>query len=264
MMTSRVDASESNDKFTIKSRGLTAGVEYGFGAGVVGLAANYSKPKASFGNDAARSKGDSMQLGGYAAMGFGGAFAQGYLGYGKDDHEIRRAGVVDAMSADADGTHWIAGAKAGYLMPLGAISVGPVVAIDYARAKVDGYTEEGDAALTLNVGSTRARSMRGSIGAELRGNIDMGGLALRPYGSLVMEKELSDSNRSVSFAQTSAPGIVNSWEFDDASKKAYLRFSGGLSAAVMSNVSVDGAVSMGFGDDHGDESSAHVGLKVGF
>jgi outer membrane autotransporter protein len=92
----------------------------------------------------------------------------------------------------------------------------------------------------------------------------MGGLALRPYGALVLEKELSDSSRSVSFSQTSAPTIVNSWDFSDASKKAYARFSTGLSAAIVSNVSIDGAVSMSFGKKDGDDTSAHVGLKVGF
>ena len=50
-----------------------------------------------------------------------------------------------------NGNHFIAGAKAGYLMPLGKVRVGPVIALDYAKAKVDGYTEEGDPALTLNV-----------------------------------------------------------------------------------------------------------------
>ena len=264
MFSRSVDARDNNDEFKITGHGGTAGVEYGFGGGVVGLAANLSRPKAKFGNEAARDKGESLQLGGYAAFGAGGAFAQGYLGYGKDDHDIRRTGVVDSMSADAEGDHWIAGAKAGYLMPLGAMRVGPVVALDYAKAKVDNYTEEGDQALTLNVGATRARSLRGSLGAELRGEVDMAGLPLRPYGALVMEKELSNSNRSVSFSQTSAPGIVNSWDFEDTSKKAYARLSSGLSAGVTGNVSLDGALSMTFGKQQGNESSAHVGLKVGF
>ena len=118
--------------------------------------------------------------------------------------------------------------------------------------------------MTLNVGSTRAKSLRGSVGAELRGEMDMGGLPLRPYAALVLEKELSDGARSVSFAQTSAPGIVNSWNFADNSKKAYARFTGGLSAGVISNVAIDGTIGMTFGKDQGDETSAHVGLKVGF
>ena len=264
MMTRNVNASDRNDEFTVKTHGLTAGVEYGFGGGLVGLAANVSRPKASFGNAAARAKGESMQVGGYAAVGAGGAFAQGYLGYGKDNHDIRRAGVVDPLTADVDGSHWIAGAKAGYLLPFGTARIGPVAALDYARAKVDGYTEEGDAALTLNVGGTRARSLRGSLGAEVRADVDLGGLAVRPFGALLVEKELSDSNRSVSFAQTSAPGIVNGWDFEEASKKAYGRLSGGLSAGVIGNVSLDGALSMTFGKKHGNESSAHVGLKAGF
>jgi len=264
MMTGNVNASDRNDKFTIKSRGVTAGVEFGFGGGIVGLAANLSRPKADFGNSAARDKGKSMQLGAYAAMGSGGIFAQGYLGYGKDDHDLRRVGVTDSMSADVDGRHWIAGAKAGYLMPFGGVRIGPIAALDYAKAKVDGYTEDGDEALTLNVSAIRARSLRGSLGAEIRGDIDVGGLPLRPYGTLALEKELSNGNRSVSFAQTSAPGIVNSWDFEDASKKAYGRLTSGLSAGVVGNVSLDGAVSMSFGKDHGNESSAHVGLKVGF
>jgi outer membrane autotransporter protein len=168
------------------------------------------------------------------------------------------------MTADTDGSHWIAGARAGYLMPFGAVRVGPVAALEYARAKVDGYTEEGDDALTLNVGSTRARSLRGSIGAELRGDIDMGGSMLRPYGALVLEKELSGNRRAVTFAQTSAPGIVNEWDFNDVSKKAYGRFSAGLSAGLFNNVSVDGAVSMTLGQKHDEDTSAHLGLKLGF
>ena len=62
------------------------------------------------------------------------------------------------------GDHFIAGAKGGYLMPLGSVRVGPVIALDYAKAKVDGYTEDGDPALTLNVDSLSYKSLRGSAG----------------------------------------------------------------------------------------------------
>ena len=260
----RVDAGDNNDEFKIQGHGLTLGAEYGFGGGVVGVAGNISRPKAKFGNEAARTESEVMQIGAYAAMDFGGAFAQGYVGFGEDDHEIERQGVVEAMEADADGSHTIAGAKLGYLLPFGAVRIGPVAALDYAKARVDDYTEEGDSALTLNVSAIKARSLRGSIGAELRGAIDMSGMAVRPYGALVLEKELSDGDRSVSFAQTSAPGIVNNWDFDDRSKRAYGRLSAGLSAGVFGNVSADGALSMTFGKKDGNDASAHVGLKVGF
>ncbi|MEO6255823.1 MAG: autotransporter outer membrane beta-barrel domain-containing protein [Sphingomicrobium sp.] len=259
-----VDSTDTNDAFKITGHGGTAGVEYGFANGVVGLAANVSRPKAEFGNDAAHSKDRSIQVGGYAGVDLGGAFAEGYAGYGKDDYDVTRQGVVDGLSASPNGNHWIAGARGGYLMPFGGLAIGPVVALDYAKAKVDGYTEDGDAALALDVRSISAKTLRGSIGAELRGNLTGGGLRVSPYGALVAEKELSGGGRSVEFAQTSAPGIVNHFAFEDISKKAYARFTGGLSAEILSNVSLDGAASLTFGRDQGDETSGHVGLKLRF
>ena len=84
------------------------------------------------------------------------------------------------LEADPDGDHFIAGAKGGYLMPLGSVRVGPVIALDYAKAKVDSYTETGDPVLTLNVDSLSYKSLRGSVGLEVRGDFAGGGVQLRP------------------------------------------------------------------------------------
>ena len=259
-----VDASQSTDQFDVDGVGATAGVGYGFGNGKVGLAVNYSKPKSRFGNDVARDRGKSLQIGGFAGFAILGAFAQGYLGYGKDDHSLRRAGVIDPLHASVDGNHWLAGAKGGYLFPVGIMRAGPVLAIDYAKAKVDGYTEEGDAALTLNVSSISAKSMTGGIGAEVRGDFDASGMSVRPYLSAMLEKEMLNGARNIRFAQTSAPGIVNTWDFDNRSKKPYGRIAFGGSAAIFNRVSLNAVGSTTVGKNDGDEVSAHVGLSVGF
>ena len=259
-----IDGSRGNQPFDSDSVGVTVGADYGFGSGVVGVAANYSKPKSNFETGAADIKSDSIQLGGYAGFGLGGAFAQGYVGYGWDNHDIERRGVVEGMSASPDGNHWIAGAKAGYLMNIGAARLGPIAGLDYARVRVDGYTEEGDPALTLNVGSTRFNSLRGSIGAELRGDFAGGGVQLRPYGALVLEKELSGGNRSVSFSQTSSPIIVNSFDFENVSKKAYGRGTIGGTAQIFSGITLDAGISMTAGKQQGNETSGHLGLKASF
>ena len=259
-----IDGSRGNQPFDSDSVGLTAGVDYGFGSGVIGLAANYSKPKSNFATGAADVKSDSIQLGAYAGMGLGGGFVQGYVGYGWDNHDIDRRGVVEGMSASPDGNHLIAGAKAGYLMTMGDVRLGPIAALDYARVRVDGYTEQGDPALTLNVGSTRYKSLRGSIGAELRGDFAGGGVQLRPYGALVLEKELSGGNRSVSFSQTSSPIIVNSFDFENVSKKAYGRGTVGATARIFSGITLDAGISMTAGKQQGNETSGHLGLKASF
>ena len=259
-----IDGSRGNQPFDSDTVGVTVGADYGFGSGVVGLAANYSKPKSNFETGAADVKSDSIQLGAYAGMGLGGGFVQGYVGYGWDNHDIDRHGVVEGMSASPDGNHLIAGAKAGYLMTMGDVRLGPIAALDYARVRVDGYTEQGDPALTLNVGSTRYKSLRGSIGAELRGDFAGGGVQLRPYGALVLEKELSGGNRSVSFSQTSSPIIVNSFDFENVSKKAYGRGTVGATARIFSGITLDAGISMTAGKQQGNETSGHLGLKASF
>jgi outer membrane autotransporter protein len=255
---------ERNEAYRSSCVGVTGGVEFGFGSGMAGIAANYSKPKVNFGGDAADTKSRSFQVGGYASMGIAGGFAQGYAGYGWNKHDIDRAGVVEGMEADPKGHHFIVGGKAGYLMPMGSVRVGPVVALDYAKAKVDSYTETGDPALTLNVSSIDYSSLRGSIGAELRGDFDGGGIQLRPYLAAVVEKDFTGDARTVHFAQTSAPTIVNSFRFDDASKKAYGRVSGGFSAAILDQVRLDVSASGTISKDQGNETSANVGFRVGF
>ena len=252
------------DAYRATTTGVTAGVDFGFGSGVVGVAANYSRPHVGLTNDSADVKSKTWQVGGYAGFGLAGGFAQGYVGYGRDRHRIVRQGVIDSLTADPKGHHVVAGAKAGYLMPMGQVRVGPVVALDYAKVKVDGYTENGDAALSLNVGRVNYHSMRGSAGLEARGDFAPGGMSVRPYLALTAEKNLSGDGRVFSFSQTDAPIIVNSWDASRARKKVYGRLSAGLSAAVVGNLSVDATLSGTAGKPNGNETSAHLGVKLGF
>ena len=262
--TRKLDAGHRNHAYRSSGVGATAGVEYGFGSGVAGLAVNYTRPKINFGNDAADNEGHSIQLGGYGGFGIAGGFIQAYAGYGWNKHDIERAGVVEHMEADPKGNHFIAGGKAGYLMPVGSVRVGPVVGLDYAKAKVDSYTETGDQALTLDVDSLSYSSLRGSLGLEVRGDFEGGGVQLRPFAAAVVEKDFTGDERTLRFAQTSAPTIVNSFALEDASKKAYGRFSGGFSAAILTNVNLDVAASATVGKDQGNETSAQVGFRIGF
>ena len=254
-----VSGSSETSPFQVKSLGGTIGAEYGVGGGLVGIAGNYSRPKVSFGNDAAHIRGRSWQVGAYGSLSMGGLFGQTYLGYGKDRARITRAGVVDDMTARPHGSHTVAGAKGGYLMTLGGLQAGPILAFDYARAKVDGYTEAGDPALTLNVSGQSLKALTGQAGVEVRGVL----AGLHPYVDLTAEHDFSGDDRLITFAQTDAPTIVNSWTVG-RSKETYGRLSGGASANIIGGVSLDATVSTTLGRDHGNETGASVGLKARF
>jgi len=254
-----VEGSNQTAAFEVKGEGATLGAEYGLPSGVVGVAGNYSKPRVRFGNDSARADSHSWQIGAYGSMDLGGFFGQGYVGYGKDNNEIKRTGVVDDMSASPNGNHTTAGAKGGYLFSLVGVRLGPVVALDYAHAKIDSYTENGDPALTLNVGSQSAKELSGQAGLEARG--DVGGF--HPFADLTVEHNFSGNDRVISFSQTSAPIIVNRWSVS-GDKQTYARLSAGAAADVASGVSVDAFVSSTLGHDNGQEVSGQVGLRAHF
>lgn len=260
-----VNISLTTDKFDIDGVGGTIGAEFGFGGnGVIGIAGNYSRNKAKFGNDSADVEARVMQAGAYAAYALGPVFVQGHAGYGRTKFEINRAAVIDQLEAKPDGTHVVAGAKAGYLIPVGGFRFGPVVAIDYARAKVEGYTESGDAALSLNVGRQRYSALIGGAGVELRGDFSAGGSALRPFASAMLEKDLKGDGRTVFFAQTASPTIVNGFDLGDRDKGWYTRLGGGASAAISSSIQLDVVASRTVGKDDGNDLSAQLGVRVGF
>ena len=252
-------ATLQNSAFEAKGLGATVGAEYGLPMGVVGIAGNYTRPKLTFGNDASRDHDHSWQIGAYGSVDVGGLFGQAYLGYGSDKNHITRMGVVGDMTASPHGNHSLAGAKGGYLMPLAALRIGPVVALDYARAKLDSYTESGDPALTLNVGGQSVKSFTGQLGLEARGDL----AGLHPFADLTAEHEFSGDDRLISFAQTSAPTIVNSWDVS-RDKETYARLSVGANATLTGAFSLDAFVSTTFGRNHGQETSGQVGVKAAF
>lgn len=260
----KVGISETNDAFKVDGSGVTAGVELGLAAGVVGVAANYSRPRVRFGNDAFRENGRSYQIGVYGGTAFGPAFAQAHLGYGRDKHRLTRTGVVDGMTARPDGSHVLAGAKAGYMMPMGPVGIGPVVALNYAKAKIDAYSEAGDPALTLNVSKQSFEALTGGVGLELHGSAGVPGLGVRPYASAMLESDLKGDSRTIHYAQTSAPGIVNRFDYPDRSGGVYGRFTAGAEAAVLGGLSLQAAASTTVGRDQGNDVSAHLGLGFGF
>lgn len=254
-----VPTSDTNSAFDVRSVGATLGAEFSMAGGMVGIAGNYSRPKVSFGNDASRIRAHSWQVGAYGSLRAAGLFGQAYVGYGKDHDRITRAGVVQAMTARPGGSHTVAGAKGGYLMKVGPLDAGPMVALDYARAKVDAYTEAGDPALTLNVSRQSLKALTGQAGVELRGAL----AGFRPFLDLTAERNFSASDQVIAFDETSAPLIVNTWAVRRG-KETYGRLSGGASADLFSGLSVDAFVSTTLGRDHGQELGGNIGVKTRF
>ncbi|HET9427296.1 MAG TPA: autotransporter domain-containing protein [Allosphingosinicella sp.] len=256
------DATQTSYSYDMDTSGVSGGAEYSAAGFVVGGAVNYSRGETDMGTSTARTEGTGWQGGLYAGWSGGGAFVQGYASYGEIDLAIDREAVIDEIDARTDASVMSAGAKAGYLFDFGGARIGPVAGIRYAEADLDGYTETGDPVLTLNVEDQELTSLVGNAGIEARGIMDVGGLAVRPYASASVERQFEDDPRTIRYALTAAPGIVNQWAVPGRSDELYGRLSGGVNFDLGRAVSLQANATGTIGQDEGNELAGFLALRL--
>ena len=139
---------------------------------------------------------------------------------------------------------FVVAGKAGYLFDVATAKIGPIGGLTYARARVDGFTETGDPALALTVGSQTAETLIGSVGVQLRTPFRFQSAVINPYLNLTAEDDITGNGRIVQFSATSAPLIVNNWSIPNGtSHNVYGRVSAGVVAPFWSNVALTANVS---------------------
>jgi len=251
--------------YDLETAGATAGVEYDLSSGlIVGAAVGWTRADADFATQAGSARADGWQFGAFAGWRGGGAFVQGYAGIGSLDYDIERAAVIDTITASPDGETMTAGALAGFLMPMGSLELGPVVSLRYARAEIDGFVENGDPVLTLGVSGQRLSSLTGSAGIEARGNLEAGGLSVQPYGSAALEREFQGDARSLTYALTAAPEIVNRWNMPERSSDTYGRLTGGVNLSLASAIALQVQATGTLEAERGNEVAGSLALRIGF
>ena len=249
--------------YELDTFGATAGAEYDMGGGaVLGAALNYSRGEADMVTGTGGAKARAWQAGVYAGWTGGGAFVEGYAGYGWVDYDIVRTAVIDDISGETDGTALTAGGQAGYLFDLGRMRVGPVIGLRYARVELDGFTETGDPVLTLNVQDQETDSLLGTAGVELRGDLEVGGLAVQPYAQAALQQEFAGDGRTVRYALTAAPTIVNQWVLPARPDDLHGRVAGGVNLELGGafSLQLNGATTVGA--DQGEDVSGFLALRV--
>jgi outer membrane lipase/esterase len=258
-----IEAGLTNLDYELDTVGATGGVEYEMGDSVIGAALNYSQGKAGIGTTG-NAETKAMQAGIYAGWSNGGGFAEAYAAYGWLDLEIERDAVIDEIEGETDGNTMAAGVRGGYLFGGDSLRFGPVLGLSYAKADLDAYTETGDPVLTLNVEDQSLKALTGSAGVEARGLIDSGGLAIKPFVSLAAEKDFEGDSRTIRYAGTASPTIVNSFVLPDRSKDLFGRLTAGASFELGGNMALQLHGTTAIGRDDGNDMSVFAGVKVGF
>lgn len=258
------DDSDTGNAYRLNRHAVTGGVEYQGSSFIVGLAGRYSGANTNFRTGTGSVHSEAAQIGAYGHLDVGNFFVEGYGGIGRSSLDIRRTGVINDLTANPDADLITAGAQVGYLFELGKFKIGPTLGIDYARAKIDGYTETGDGVLTLNVQEQEADSTTGSLGLEMDGDFDMGGAKVTTFLTAEAVKPFDDDPRVIRYSLTAAPTIVNSWTVGGGDEDTYARLGGGANFQITRGVTVQAAGSTTIGQEGGDDSRAMVGVRVGF
>lgn len=182
---------------------------------MVGVAFDYTDATSRLDGGAGKTSVLAYQFGVYGAWNPSNFFAQGLLSYGTQSLTNTRTGVLAGdLTSNSNGRNAAAAAKFGYLFDAGAVRVGPIAGLTYASNRINGYTENGDAALSLAVGSQNVEALVGSAGLQVRFPFAVGRQIVSPYVNITAENDFKGNGRSIQYSAMSAPLIVNTWNID--------------------------------------------------
>ena len=201
------DETENEPGFDFDTIGVTAGVDYRFGQGLVlGAAVGYARLESDF--DADRG---SLDIDSWSGSLFGTYFVadrfyvDGVLSYGRNDYESVRhvmytdvLGTVDVTAeGDTDGLQLSGGLATGFDFNRGAWTFGPHLGLYYFDADVDELAESGAGGLDLVIGEQNAQSFTANAGGHLSFVYTAGWGVLVPHLRVDWVHEFQDSRELV-------------------------------------------------------------------
>ncbi|MEI7748498.1 MAG: autotransporter domain-containing protein [Chlorobiaceae bacterium] len=246
--------------------GTTLGIEYRpTSETMVATAYSFDNPSLNLSQNGGTTSADAKQLGLYGTFTQKNLFLQGLVSYGWLNYSNSRSGVVSTITAKPDGETFAAALKGGYLFDVApSLRLGPIAGLTYVRAHVDGYNENGDQVLTLNLNEQTAKTVLGSVGAQARCAFDLGSTKLDSYLNCTVENNFEGADRVIQYSATSAPQIVNSWTTTGASNHAFVRIAAGANANLTSAVAVMLNLSQTIEQPGGNDFYCAGGLKISF
>lgn len=151
---------------------------------------------------AAKSRQKNWFAGGFATVGVGPLYVDGWGSYTDLNWTLRRGydfnGLSGVSGGKTGGHVWAAGAATGLSFSAGNLEIEPFGAIRYARVRVDGFSETGSAA-ALNIGRNNASSLRVNAGGRIGTKFNAGSVVVRPQLRGGWNKEFKmDDPRTIS------------------------------------------------------------------
>jgi outer membrane lipase/esterase len=249
--------------------GLLAGVETHLAPSVLGgVAFSYATPRADLNNGFGSITADSYQLGGYLSWSQPGKFVDLITTVGQHNMNLSRSGLLSNLTASPVSNTTTVDTKMGYLFAISgegeyATRLGPILGARYSNTRINGYSEQGDPLLNQTVYSQTINSLIGRAGVGLRSPLSLGGVTLNSWANLTVDHEFGSDTRNITTALSDAPGLPITTTVDPVSKTFY-RLTGGLSAKLRDNLSINvgGAYSQASDNPNNNQFAFSAGFKM--
>ncbi len=229
--------------------GVSVGVDYHASPNLLlGAAFNYSTPQASLNQGFGNVKINTEKLALYGSWSSAGYFLDFAGVAGHDNYTISRPGVIDNINGKTSGPDAVVAVRAGnLLLGNGDFRAGPILELNYATVRENGYTESGDWLLTQSIAAQTLNSFIGSVGMQLRLNLPMRGSILNSYINLTANHAFLNPVRFIVTSQLSTPAIVDATPVVDAGNQTYGQIVAGLSFRVANNLAINSSFGTQFG-----------------
>lgn len=188
-----------------ESDGVSAGLDYRFSpAFALGGGLGFGRDESDIGEQGSRVEGDAVTLALYASYHPGETyFLDALLGYQRLSYDLRRF-VVPAdglVRGSRDGTQWFGSVSTGAQIQRGAWRYTPYARLDMARAKLDGYTEQGEPLYALAYGEQDVDTTTGNVGMRFEFRRDTTWGAFAPQLRLEYQHDFqADSTATLQYA----------------------------------------------------------------
>jgi len=208
------DASALEDGFDFDMLGLTAGFDYRFNTGVLGVSVGYDDFSSEFNPSALVSGGDieasGMSASVFGLKDFGNFFVDAIVTYGQLDYDIGRilqyassnndptcqCGSQDrTLTSASDGDHTSVSVSAGWQWYQDEWLFQPTIGLSSRNYKIDGYTEldsDANGGMELRFGDQDVDSLQSVLGLQVSRAIPRGFGVLRPWFGVEWYHEFED------------------------------------------------------------------------
>jgi outer membrane autotransporter protein len=254
------DASASGYNFT--TGGVSLGIDYRITDQLaVGVMGEYSHTWSSL-QPGGNIDVNSGRGGVYATWSNRGIYLNAAIYGGYNSYDSSRTGLGGLATGNTEGAEFSTFLSGGYDFHFGPLTVGPIAALQYTYANVDGFSENGSLA-PMQIESNSVNSLRSDVGFRIFYQWQIGKVLLQPSLKAAWEHEYLYSALPITGGFAGIPGSSATF-FGPSEGHDSAIISAGVSAqltpALTVYVNYDGQL----GRENYDSNAVTGGVRIGF